>query len=169
MITVTMNGSSVPVDSLELNYKNGTISVSIETSGKDVPMPAGSVILNYESQDLFLISLLDALHTPANLSGYCYLKRALELGMNDPSVFSSITKEVYPVIAKEFNATTAKVERSLHSVIMAILENHNQEFLKEFFGHSYELVHERRNNSYVLSAMINRIKLFLSRHPLEHN
>lgn len=162
-----MNGSCVPVESLELTYKNGNISVTIETDGGEIKMPTNSVILNYENQELFLTSLLDALQTPANLSGYYYLKRALELGMENPNVFSSITKDVYPTIAHEFNVTTMSVERGLHSAIVAILNNRNQFFLQELFGSSYKLVQERRNNAFVLSAMVNRIKLFLSGHPLE--
>lgn len=169
MINVTLNGAKLAVNFLELNYKNGDLSVAIgTTTNQDRELLSTDLFLNYGSRDLFLTSLLEAFQTPANLSGYQYLKRALELGMDNPNVFSSITKDVYPVIAQEFGGvTTAKVERSLHSVILAIVNNKNQNYLKEFFGPSYETLKTKKHNSFVLSNMVNRIKLILSQHPLD--
>lgn len=125
--------------------------------------------LSFQNQDLFLMSLLNYFQAPANLNGYQYLRRALELGIEQPNIFTSITKTLYPTLAKEFGGvSTGKIERSIHTVIVAILENEDQTPLKTFFGSAYGSLKGKRNNAYVLSLISTQITLLLSEHPLQN-
>ena len=52
-----------------------------------------------------------------NLKGFNYIHRAIEMTIDNGNVLPQITKEVYPVIAREFNDSASKVERAIrHSI-----------------------------------------------------
>lgn len=50
-----------------------------------------------------------------NLAGFDYLIRAVEIMKEKKRI--SITKELYPLVAKEFNSSASKVERAMRSIV----------------------------------------------------
>lgn len=53
----------------------------------------------------------------SNLKGYTYLLSAIKELAKDPLIMHSITKELYPRVAKNFQATPIGVERSIRNAI----------------------------------------------------
>lgn len=49
--------------------------------------------------------------------GYCQLRRAILMAIEDLSVISKITNVLYPQLAKEFNTTTFAIERNIRTAI----------------------------------------------------
>ena len=87
--------------------------------------------------------------------------------MDNLDIYASITKMLYPVLSKEFgDVGTSKIERSLHGVIVPMLDHCDPAVLKWFFGSASQTLSEKRNNAYVLSLMATRIQLLLAEHPL---
>lgn len=70
--------------------------------------------------------LLNSLGLSPNLCGYSYLRRAIEIGIEDPSALAHITKLVYPDLAKEFHTTVSSVERAIRHAIDVIWERGNK-------------------------------------------
>lgn len=168
MDKIFLNGQQISAESFCISFLDGELHIDFEPS---TIMPAAkrncSLQLNFQSKDLFLTSLLSTLQAPANLSGYPYLKRALDLGMDNLDIYASITKMLYPVLSKEFgDVGTSKIERSLHGVIVPMLDHCDPAVLKWFFGSASQTLSEKRNNAYVLSLMVTRIQLLLAEHPL---
>lgn len=54
---------------------------------------------------------------PAHLKGYHYLRDAIMLSSRDMEAVSSVTKLLYPTIAKHFRTTDQKVERAVRNAI----------------------------------------------------
>lgn len=54
---------------------------------------------------------------PAHLRGYHYIRDAILLSGRDVEMVSSVTKLLYPVIAKRFKTTDQKVERAIRNAI----------------------------------------------------
>lgn len=54
---------------------------------------------------------------PANVMGYRYLRRAVMLAIDDTSVLDSVTKRLYPEVAKSSGTTAVRVERSIRNAI----------------------------------------------------
>ena len=54
---------------------------------------------------------------PAHLKGYHYLRDAILLSGRDMEVVSSVTKLLYPTVAKRFKTTNQKVERAIRNAI----------------------------------------------------
>ena len=54
---------------------------------------------------------------PAHLKGYRYVRAAVLMAEEDMKVVGSVTKLLYPEIAKLFNTTDGKVERAIRNEI----------------------------------------------------
>ena len=55
----------------------------------------------------------------ANIKGYYFLREAIHSVIRNPELISSITKRLYPYLAKHFDTTPSKVERSMRHAIEA--------------------------------------------------
>lgn len=73
---------------------------------------------------------------PAHLRGYHYLREAILLTLDNMELVGSVTKLLYPEIAKTFQTTNIKVERAIRSVIEIGWERGNEELYEEIFGYS---------------------------------
>lgn len=165
---IFLNGQEISAESFCISFLNDELHIDFEPT--DIIPTAKScagLSLNFQTKDLFLTSLLSMLQAPANRSGYSYLKRALDLGMDNPNIYTSITKTLYPALSKEFgDVRTAKIERSLHGVIVSMLDHCDPAVLNWFFGTARQTLEEKRNNAYVLSLMVTKIQLILAEQPL---
>ena len=54
---------------------------------------------------------------PAHLKGYRYVRTAVLMAEADMKVVGSVTKLLYPEIAKRYNTTDGKVERAIRNAI----------------------------------------------------
>ena len=53
----------------------------------------------------------------SNIKGYNYIKTAITLAYNDSTILESVTKRLYPDIAKIYNTTASRVERAIRHAI----------------------------------------------------
>ena len=69
-----------------------------------------------------------------NVKGYRYWVKAILLVKKDPSLQESITKGLYPKVAKEMGTTGTRVERALRHAIEMAYNQGNEEY-KKIFGY----------------------------------
>ena len=91
--------------------------------------------------------LMLELGMPAHLRGYHYLREAVLLSMEDMELVGSITKLLYPEIAKIFQTNNIKVERAIRSIIEIGWERGNAELFEKIFGYSKACGKTRPTNS----------------------
>ena len=65
------------------------------------------------SKEKYVTKIMLDMGVPAHLKGYHYLRKAILLSEEDMEVVSSVTKLLYPEIAKIFKTTDQKVERAI--------------------------------------------------------
>ena len=73
-----------------------------------------------------------------NLKGYRYLIVAIMLYRKDPDI--SLTTDLYPTVAKQFNTTSQRVERACRHSIGKAFETCPASIVKAYFGNSFESV-----------------------------
>jgi two-component system, response regulator, stage 0 sporulation protein A len=54
---------------------------------------------------------------PPHIKGYQYLKRAIIMTIMEPQIINSVTKQLYPLLAKEFDTTASGIERAIRHAI----------------------------------------------------
>lgn len=78
---------------------------------------------------------------PYKLGGYRYLITGVILYEKNP--FQSVTKEIYPMIADEYETTAARVERSMRHAIESAWKRADKEAMHNLFGNT--ILSDRRN------------------------
>ena len=96
---------------------------------------------------------------PAHLKGYHYLRDAIMLSGRDIEVVSSVTKLLYPVIAKHFKTTDQKVERAIRNAIEVSWMRGNADTFEKLFGYSSLSGKNRPTNSEYIARIADKIRL----------
>lgn len=96
---------------------------------------------------------------PAHLKGYHYLRDAILLSGRDMEVVSSVTKLLYPTIAKRFKTTEQKVERAIRNAIEVSWVRGNAETFEKMFGYSARTGRTRPTNSEYIARIADKVRL----------
>lgn len=95
--------AEVPVAELGGKVVSGAMQAARERSRDDTERTVSEIIRG--------------MGIPANLSGYKYLRFAIVKAIYEPSIMSSVTKRLYPIIAEEFDTAPTRVERAIRHAI----------------------------------------------------
>ena len=106
-----------------------------------------------KSLEELLFDMMVNMGVPAHLKGYHYLKAAVMLVSEDMRAVGSVTKLLYPEIAKRYNTTDGKVERAIRNAIEVSWERGNPKAFEELFGYSKENGYTRPTNSEYIAAI----------------
>lgn len=79
--------------------------------------------------------LIRSLGIGATYRGYRYLSYGIKLCTSDEDYLLSVSKLLYPQIAKEFNTTSSSVERDIRTVVKICWERGNRSQLQAIALH----------------------------------
>lgn len=97
---------------------------------------------------------------PANLQGFYYSIAAIEiLFYSKKTADVSVTKEIYPTVAKQFETTASRVERSIRHAIDVAFERGNVEVLEHYFKNSCSTERGKATNSEFLYTLTYYLQL----------
>ena len=95
---------------------------------------------------------------PAHLRGYHYLREAISLSIENMELVGSVTKLLYPEVAKIYHTSNEKVERAIRSIIEVGWERGNRELYEEIFGYSAADGKKRPTNSEFVLGIADFVK-----------
>lgn len=61
--------------------------------------------------------IISSLHLPAHVAGYRYARECILMTLKDPSVADSVTKILYPAVARKYHTTWTSVERDIRNAV----------------------------------------------------
>lgn len=96
---------------------------------------------------------------PAHIKGYNYLREAVKMVMNDPNIINSITKELYPGIAKTFQTSASKVERAIRHAIEVAWTRGKIENINEIFGYNVYSRNDKPTNGEFIALLADKLNL----------
>ena len=117
-----------------------------------------AAVNDYELERYITNIMLD-IGVPAHLKGYHYLRDAILLSGRDMEVVSSVTKLLYPTIAKRFKTTDQKVERAIRNAIEVSWTRGNTDTFEKMFGYSATSGKNRPTNSEYIARIADSIRL----------
>lgn len=106
-----------------------------------------------------ITSIMLDIGVPAHLKGYHYLRDAILLSGRDMEVVSSVTKLLYPTIAKHFKTTDQKVERAIRNAIEVSWTRGNVDTFERLFGYSIDSGKGRPTNSEYIARIADEVRL----------
>lgn len=107
----------------------------------------------------YVSKMMLELGIPAHLRGYYYLREAVLLSVEDMELVGSVTKLLYPVIARGHKTTSQRVERAIRNAIEVSWERGNPEVFEDLFGFSRETQSPRPTNSEYIARIADKVRM----------
>ncbi len=111
-----------------------------------------------ESADEQVVNLFLTLGIPAHIKGYAYLREAVHMVMQDRSLLSCITKELYPGIARRFDTSASKVERAMRHAIEVAWSRGRLDTVNKMYGYKLFDPMDKPTNGEFISCVSEKIK-----------
>ena len=107
----------------------------------------------------YITKIMLEVGVPAHLKGYHYLREAILLSINNPDIINSITKELYPTVAKKFKTTSSRVERAIRHGIEVAWDRGNVDVLNSYFGYTIHIGRGKPTNSEFIAMIADKLRL----------
>ncbi len=136
----------------------------IATVGKQMPdnvsaiTSARNAVVNLE---LSVTEIIHQIGVPAHIKGYHYLREAIIMSVNDPDIINSVTKQLYPAVAKSFSTTSSRVERAIRHAIEVAWDRGDVDVLNSYFGYTIHNTKGKPTNSEFIAMISDRLRLQL--------
>lgn len=103
--------------------------------------------------------MIHEIGVPAHIKGYQYLREAIMLSVNNNEMLNSITKVLYPTIARKYETTPSRVERAIRHAIEVAWSRGRMETLDSLFGYTINTGKGKPTNSEFIALIADKIRL----------
>ena len=119
------------------------------------------VSAEYERQNLEsdVTQILHEIGIPAHIKGYQYLRDAIILSVSDKEMLGSVTKILYPTIAKKRQTTSSRVERAIRHAIEVAWSRGKMDTINDLFGYTVSTGKGKPTNSEFIALIVDKICL----------
>lgn len=104
-------------------------------------------------------NIIHEIGVPAHIKGYQYLREAIMMSVTDMEMLNSITKILYPSIAKKFQTTPSRVERAIRHAIEVAWSRGKMDTIDELFGYTIHNGKGKPTNSEFIALIADKIRL----------
>ena len=96
---------------------------------------------------------------PAHIKGFQYLSTAILLTVKDSDIINSVTKVLYPSVAKKYQTTTSRVERAIRHAIEVAWDRGDVDTLNSYFGYTIQNNRGKPTNSEFIAMIADNLRL----------
>lgn len=141
--------------------KNGrsgqNMRIMQESAGRMTKNTAKEVLPHVLEKDV--TDIIHEIGVPAHIKGYGYLRDAIIMSVNDMDMLNSITKVLYPTIAKKHQTTSSRVERAIRHAIEVAWGRGKMDTIDELFGYTVSNGKGKPTNSEFIALISDKIRL----------
>jgi len=116
-------------------------------------------MMSEDEIEVVISDIMRQIGVPAHIKGYQYLRKSIILCINDAEMLGSVTKILYPTVAKEFGTTASRVERAIRHAIEVAWDRGDVDVLSSFFGYTIQAQRGKPTNSEFIAMIADKIKL----------
>ena len=103
--------------------------------------------------------IIHQIGVPAHIKGYQYLRTAILMTISDNDVINSVTKVLYPSVAKKYQTTTSRVERAIRHAIEVAWDRGDVNTLNSYFGYTIQNSRGKPTNSEFIAMIADNMRL----------
>lgn len=103
--------------------------------------------------------IIHQIGVPAHIKGYQYLRTAIIMAINDTDIINSVTKVLYPTVAKQYSTTSSRVERAIRHAIEVAWDRGDLDVLNSFFGYTVQNSRGKPTNSEFIAMIADNLRL----------
>ena len=133
------------MDSILRNRFGDTVSAAPDSKTPDI-----------ETQ---VTKIIHHIGVPAHIKGYQYLRTAILMTVMDSNIINSVTKVLYPSVAKQYQTTTSRVERAIRHAIEVAWDRGDVDTLNSYFGYTIQNNRGKPTNSEFIAMIADNLRL----------
>lgn len=118
--------------------------------------PSFSAAGDMEAQ---VTKIIHQIGVPAHIKGYQYLRTAILMTIEDNDIINSVTKVLYPTVAKKYQTTTSRVERAIRHAIEVAWDRGDIDTLNSYFGYTIQNSRGKPTNSEFIAMIADNLRL----------
>ena len=126
---------------------------------KNTPAEPKTEKLRIEDVEGMVTEMIHEVGVPAHIKGYSYLRVAIMLVLEDRQLIESITKLLYPTVAKRFNTSASRVERAIRHAIEVAWVRGDTDTLNSIFGFTINQSKGKPTNSEFIAMISDKLRL----------
>ena len=127
-----------------------TLGVSADSTSAEDKTP------DIETQ---VTKIIHQIGVPAHIKGYQYLRTAILMTVRDSDIINSVTKVLYPSVAKKYATTTSRVERAIRHAIEVAWDRGDVDTLNSYFGYTVQNNRGKPTNSEFIAMIADNLRL----------
>lgn len=124
----------------------------------DAGRSTGEVVSLLAEEDM-VTDMLRTIGVPAHIKGYRFLRDAILMVVEDPTLINAVTKILYPDIASAHNTTASRVERAIRHAIEVAWDRGDIEVLNYYFGSTVHSLRGKPTNSEFIAMLADRVTM----------
>jgi len=138
-----------------LLYKYNTASAN-QIRGTENIVIGMEGIIDIESS---VTNLIHSIGVPAHIKGYQYLREAIICVLNDITIINSVTKILYPSVAKIYKTSASRVERAIRHAIEVAWDRGDIDAINSIFGYTVNNNKGKPTNSEFIAMIADKLRL----------
>ena len=111
--------------------------------------------------EMMVTEIIHQIGVPAHIKGYHYLRESILLAVNNSDIINSVTKQLYPTVAKKFGTTSSRVERAIRHAIEVAWDRGDVDILNSYFGYTIHNGRGKPTNSEFIAMIADKLRLRL--------
>ena len=134
------------LEPVKSNVRRMTIQNSFESVSK-------------ETLESSITEIIHEVGVPAHIKGYQYIREAIILAVNNMEVINSVTKQLYPTLARKFKTTPSRVERAIRHAIEVAWARGEMDVNNKVFGNTISASKGKPTNSEFIAMIAEKLRL----------
>lgn len=124
------------------------------------PVIKDNVVSDIELE-VMVTEIIHQIGVPAHIKGYHYLREAIILSIKNSGIINSVTKLLYPTVAKKHSTTSSRVERAIRHAIEVAWDRGDVDVLNSYFGYTIHNSRGKPTNSEFIAMIADKLRLQL--------
>ena len=136
----------------------------IQLSGwksQKTPIVVKDNVVTDSQLELMITDIIHQIGVPAHIKGYHYLREAIILSVKNSDIINSVTKLLYPTVAKNHSTTASRVERAIRHAIEVAWDRGDIDVLNSYFGYTIQNERGKPTNSEFIAMISDKLRLKL--------
>lgn len=135
------------------------ITSLMQNRSQPKPIPKEPVVEGVPDIETQVTKIIHQIGVPAHIKGYQYLRTAILLTIKDSDIINSVTKVLYPSVAKKYATTTSRVERAIRHAIEVAWDRGDVDTLNAYFGYTIQNNRGKPTNSEFIAMIADNLRL----------
>lgn len=111
--------------------------------------------------EMMVTDIIHQIGVPAHIKGYHYLRDSIIYSIQEPDILGSVTKRLYPTVAKKNGTTPSRVERAIRHAIEVAWDRGDVDVLNSYFGYTIHNGRGKPTNSEFIAMISDKLRLKL--------